>query len=215
MNGVPGMRGNPNFGPLQCIQSLEQEVQSLTLHIIRMGRSLAVAIEECNALCETNAALSAHNAFLPSQTKQVQQLKAVCIRFPVLSHHVTYLMQSTNHRTPCYNSKMKPFYILAASRDETLYPLFDCLFDFPAWRQVERYRSRRRNALGLQQKFFVYRGCIFMLSHKGTPQVVQTLASVFASTPYPIQPAYSSLHILARLLGWWSPWSLIARPLTS
>jgi hypothetical protein len=98
---------------------------------------LAIAIEECNALCEVNAALSVHNALLQFQTKQVQQFKAVYIRFPVLSYHVTAMMQSTNQRTPCYNSKMKSFYMLAISMGETLYRLFDCLFGFPSWWQVE------------------------------------------------------------------------------
>jgi hypothetical protein len=115
---------------------------------------LAIAIEKCNPLRETNAAFSAHNALLQSQTKQVQQFNAVGSRFPVLFHHVTSLMQSTNQQIHCYNSKMKRFYIITASMGETMYQLFDCLFGFPSWRQVERYRSRRRNALGLQQDAF-------------------------------------------------------------
>jgi hypothetical protein len=88
---------------------------------------LAIAAEECNALRETNAAVSAHNALLQSQTRQVQQFNALCSRFLVLSHHTTSLMQSTNQRIPCYNSK-KPFYILAVSIGKTLYWFFDCLF---------------------------------------------------------------------------------------
>jgi hypothetical protein len=98
---------------------------------------LVIIIEERNALRKISAALSAHNALLRSQTKQVQQFNAIYNRFPVLSHHATSLMQSTNQRTPCYNSKMKPFYILTPSMGETLYRLFDYLFGFPSWRQVE------------------------------------------------------------------------------
>jgi hypothetical protein len=137
MSGVPRTRGNPNIASLQRIRSLEQEVQGLILHILRLERSLAIAMEECNALRETNAVLSAHDALIQSRTTQVQPFNAVYSRFPVLSHHVTSLMQSTNQRTPCYNSKMKPCCMFAVSMGETLYQLFDWLFGFLSWRQVE------------------------------------------------------------------------------
>jgi hypothetical protein len=134
MSGVPRTRGNLNIASLPRIPRFKQEVQSLTLHVSRLERFLAVAIEECNALRETNTALSAPNALLQSQTRQVQQFNAVCNRFPVLSDHVTSLVQSTNQWAPCCNSKMRPFYIIAASMGETRYRLFDYLFGFSSWR---------------------------------------------------------------------------------
>jgi hypothetical protein len=131
--------------------------------------------------------------------------QAVYSRFPVLPHPVGSRMQSTNQRTSCYHSKMKPLYIITRSMGETLYRLFDCLFGFQSWRQVERSRSRHRNMLGLQEDAFCLSRENFMLAHKDTCQVIQTLASVFASTSYLIRSTYSSIHILVRLLSRWSP----------
>jgi hypothetical protein len=110
-------------------------------------------------------------------------------------------MQSTNQRIFCDNSKGKPFYMIAASMGETLYRLWIAS-------SVSRHGGMlndidRGTGMRLVSKktLSVYRGGIFMFSHKGTCQVVQTLAPVFASTPYPIRPTYSSIHILARLLS--------------
>jgi hypothetical protein len=81
MNAVPRTRGNPNLALLQRIRSIKREVQSFTIHILRLERYLPIAIEECNALRETNAAVSAYNVLLQSQAKPVQQFNAVCTAF--------------------------------------------------------------------------------------------------------------------------------------
>jgi hypothetical protein len=132
MSNVPRTPGNPNLASFQRIRGLEREVHSLTLENGRLAKSLTIANTECNALRQMNATVSVHTTHLQHQTQKLQQFGEVCSRFPILSHHVASLMESTSQRTPRYNSKVKPFYILAGWMGETLYQLCDRLFGFPS-----------------------------------------------------------------------------------
>jgi hypothetical protein len=151
ISDVPRPRQNPKIATLQSIRSLQRDKAALTLEKGRLERSLTSAKAECNCLRETNTFLSAENTLLRQQIHKFGQFNEVCRRFPPLSHHIESLLQSVSMRTPRYSAKMKASYVLVGSMGETLYELFDCHFDFPSWREVERYQAKRRKALGLHK----------------------------------------------------------------